>query len=731
MNRTGLFIALAVAVAAGLIFGFFPQLDLGLAHVFYNDASRQFKFSPLGNPEYARRAAMWIAWAFAVPAILAPIAKLIWPRRPLFVRGRAVIFLLSTVTLIALILPNMVFKNNWGRPRPIMTKEFGGSLDFKPWWDPRGNRVNNSSFFSGEAATAFWTYAPAALAPPAFRAAAFAAATIFGLATGIWRMAFGAHYASDVVAAGVAAFLVTWLMHGFVYRWKTAHITDQRIDRSLGDLAIKIRSEKFFWWLAAAVTVLTAIRIVALRFSVVDLFPDEAQYWAWGQRPAFGYFSKPPLIAWILAGAGRLWGDSEMGLRAPAPILYAETALVAYFIARHLYNERVGFWTGLCIAFAPGVVFSSRIISTDVPLLFFWAVALLAYLKLLEAPRVGWSVVLGLALGLGLLAKYAMAYFFLGAVCAGFIDPAARALWRQRAIWLSLFITLVVIAPNLIWNATHGFATFRHTEGNILGSGFKLDPLGSVGFVASQFAICGPILFAVFLSALTRPSRLHLERADWLMMAFALPPLALVTVVAFVIGAKANWAAAAAVPASVVAVALLVRQRQWRWLQVSVAFGIALQMVFGVADAYANRVSLPFLAKPDVYHRTMGWQEMASSVGKIARENNVRTIVADQSAVAASLIYYLRDDHWPILVWPIQSVPANQFELDRPLTSSAPGPLLYVTDLPVGQHLTKYYSTVEIFPIEVATGAQSTRRFFSFKLSDPRRSIAPLASVIH
>jgi membrane-associated phospholipid phosphatase len=727
MNRTGLFIALAVAVFAGLLFAVFPQLDLTLAHLFYDSSSRQFAFGPFGIAEYVRRAAIWIAWAFAVPAIVAPIAKLIRPHKPLFIPGRAVIFLLTTMFLTAIVLPNLIFKDHWGRPRPIATIEFNGSQVFKPWWNPRGTNRHNGSFFSGEAATAFWTYAPAALAPPSLRPLAFVAATVFGLTTGILRMAFGGHYASDVLAAGVAAFLVTWLMHGFIYRWKSARFTDEQIDQSLGDMIIKLRSAKFLCWLTAALAALTAVRLVALKFSVVDLFPDEARYWAWGQAPAFGYFSKPPLIAWIIAGAGHICGSSEACVRAPAPLFYGGTALVAYFIARHLYGERAAFWTGLGIALSTGVVFSARIISTDVPLLFFWAVALLAYVKVVDAPDSRWSAVLGLALGFGLLAKYAMVYFLLGGFGASFIDPLARAMWRQRAIWFALVIALLIVTPNLIWNVTHHFVTFRHTQRNFLGSGFGLNPLGALGFLASQFAVCGPITFAVFLFALVRSSHFQLERADRIMIAFALPPLALVTVVALVTSAKANWAAPSAVSITVLAVALLVRQRRWRWLQASIALGLALQIILIVGDARADRISLSLLPKPDLYHRTMGWKAMSTLVRQTAHTNGVRSIAAEQSDVVASLLYYLRDDVWPILSWPTGAVPANQFGLDRPLTSSAAEPVLYLSNRSLPERLSEFYSTVETLPpIDAATGPHSARRVFAFKLSGARRDIAPL-----
>ena len=45
---------------------------------------------------------------------------------------------------------------------------------------------------------------------------------------------------------------------------------------------------------------LTLFRTAALAISPLELGVDEAQYWLWSQTPDFGYFTKPPLIAWIL-----------------------------------------------------------------------------------------------------------------------------------------------------------------------------------------------------------------------------------------------------------------------------------------------------------------------------------------------------------------------------------------------------------------------------------------------
>ena len=155
------------------------------------------------------------------------------PERPLPIPGRTVIFLLVTLVLSAGVFTNLTFKSYWGRPRPVLVTEFGGDLPFVAWWDPRGQCGRNCSFFSGEGATAFWTFAPAALTPPAWRPLAYAAATLFGVATSVLRMAFGGHFFTDIAAAGLVTFVVIWLAHGYLYRWPRTKLSDDAIDAAL------------------------------------------------------------------------------------------------------------------------------------------------------------------------------------------------------------------------------------------------------------------------------------------------------------------------------------------------------------------------------------------------------------------------------------------------------------------------------------------------------------------
>ncbi|MBU6464344.1 MAG: phosphatase PAP2 family protein [Bradyrhizobium sp.] len=237
MNRTGLFIALSLALVIGLVFGIYPELDLKLAALFYDPATKSFPLKLNPAAAIMRDGAMWLAWAMALPALVALVIKFVRPDRRLVISGRAIIFLLLTMALSAGVLTNLGFKAYWGRPRPVVVTQFNGPEAFVPWWDPRGTCGRNCSFFSGEGATAFWTYAPAALTPPAWRPIAYVGATLLGLVTSVLRMAFGGHFFTDVATAGLVTFLLIWLVHGYIYRWPKTRLTDEQIDAALTRMA--------------------------------------------------------------------------------------------------------------------------------------------------------------------------------------------------------------------------------------------------------------------------------------------------------------------------------------------------------------------------------------------------------------------------------------------------------------------------------------------------------------
>jgi membrane-associated PAP2 superfamily phosphatase len=233
MNRIGLIAALTIGVVVGVVFAFAPALDLRIAGLSFDPSQHLFGVNAQRWVQDTRAAARLVIALLVAPAFLAVLGKLILPRRPMLIEGRAALFLIATLALGPGVLTNLVLKDHWGRSRPIDVQQFGGTDRFTPWCDPRGECPDNCSFVAGEPSGAFWTLAPAALAPPQWRVIAYGAALAFGTGIGALRIAGGAHFFTDVVFAGVLMYLVVWLMHGLIYRWRATRIGEAAIERAL------------------------------------------------------------------------------------------------------------------------------------------------------------------------------------------------------------------------------------------------------------------------------------------------------------------------------------------------------------------------------------------------------------------------------------------------------------------------------------------------------------------
>jgi hypothetical protein len=207
-----------------------------------------------------------------------------------------------------------------------------------------------------------------------------------------------------------------------------------------------------------------------------------------------------------------------------------------------------------------------------------------------------------------------------------------------------------------------------------------------------------------------------------------IPPLALITALAFMNRAYANWAAPAFISAAIVVSAVLVREKRWSWIKANVVIGLAAQVLFLVADASADKITVSAFGRgDDPYRRSMGWSSFANSAGRVARQTGVDAIVGESRYEVASLIYYLRDLKPRVLVWPKGNDAENYFERTNPLTAAEGGVLLLFTRCPSQPRLEKSYRTVALVDsFDSASGPTTFRKYFAFKLSGSRGAIEPL-----
>ena len=465
-----------------------------------------------------------------------------------------------------------------------------------------------------------------------------------------------------------------------------------------------------------ALLAITVARLIWLRVGGLDLYPDEAQYWLWSLTPDWGYFSKPPLIAWVIRATTLALGDDEAGIRVASPLFHFGTALVIYQIARRLYDSRIASWSAIAYATLPGVSASSLLISTDVPLLFCWAVALYGFLRARETGGWRWWIAIGIACGLGLLAKYAMAYWLLSALLFLLVVKDQRRHLPHFLVTTAL--ALAIYAPNLLWNFTHNFVSYRHTEANADIGGLALHPGAFLEFLGSQFGVFGPVFFAALLVIVVLLRRVLRDPRAQLLAVFALPTLAMMIAVSLLSRAHPNWSAPTYISATILVVAFLIERGRAGLVTGSVVFHIAVVAVLLPARDIAQAAGWDMPGRWDPVHRLRGWVRLGNSVSTLLREQPDAKLLSDNREVLAALIYYIVPHPFDALKWNPRGGIHDQFDISSDAKTHVGQNFLYVGPRRGLGDLPRYFANVgSVGHITINLGGGTTREFLVARLN--------------
>ena len=239
-----------------------------------------------------------------------------------------------------------------------------------------------------------------------------------------------------------------------------------------------------------------------------------------------------------------------------------------------------------------------------------------------------------------------------------------------------------MIAPNLVWNAHHGFATLNHTADNASWGKSIFHPGEALEFLIGQLGVFGPLLFAALVAYCVQ----------WLRD----PRMAGARRGARASAAGVQRARAAADDDSGRAVArqcqlggvrlcrrdgadhsVLLRQGRRRFFALSLGIHLCVALLIGVGGTLAGRVTLP--GGFDPYARLLGWKALAEASAEKAREGHFAAIAINKRALAAELLYYLRDAAIPVVAMRGNGPPGDHFEMTRPLDATTPRPVLLVS----------------------------------------------------
>ena len=183
---------------------------------------------------------------------------------------------------------------------------------------------------------------------------------------------------------------------------------------------------------------------------------DELYYGVAGLHLQGGYVEFPPVTALLAALARGLFGWSLVGLRAFTILAAAGTVLVGALVARELgATRRAQTLAAVMIGFSPGML-ATNLLFQPVALDQLATMFVLWLALRLALGRGSWPL-LGVAVGIGLETKYTLAVVLVLLVATFLVWR--RDVLRSSGFPLAVAIAGVLLVPNLVWEAGHGWTS--------------------------------------------------------------------------------------------------------------------------------------------------------------------------------------------------------------------------------------------------------------------------------
>ena len=444
------------------------------------------------------------------------------------------------------------------------------------------------------------------------------------------RPYLGVHYPADIVAGAILGTAVAALIMA-LFSYARA----------------KYRTRPYAVLLCGGLSVLSVFRIFYILNGYLDLGPDEAHYWEWSRHLDLSYYSKGPMIAYLIAVGTSIFGDTVFGVRFLAVVLSALSSLILYRLVYEMYNdEAAALGAALIFQILPLFAAFGVIFSIDSPFLFFWILSLYLFSRAVDSEAgIGTWVLLGIAIGLGLLTKYTMAFFHAG-IFLFLIMSDRRYLLKTVRPYAAVIISLIVFSPVITWIFQHDWVTVRHTAGQAhVAEGLTLS-IGSFGeFVGSQIGVVTPVIFVLIFYALYKLFHDEKGYRSVFLFAFSVPIIAFFVLKSIQGKVQTNWAMTGYIT-GIIAVA-------WYFLRsgtpllsgkkrLLIGAGIAVALLVTVVSHYPRIINLPL--KLDPSSRLRGWHQLRDEINPLYRDLATLGpvfVFSDRYQISSELAFYI------------------------------------------------------------------------------------------
>ncbi len=387
-----------------------------------------------------------------------------------------------------------------------------------------------------------------------------------------------------------------------------------------------------------------------ITHSSIGLGPDEAQYWTWSQALDWGYYSKPPGIAYQIWLGTQLFGNTVVGVRCGSIVVAFFIALAVYHLARNcLLKRNTAFWAAVVMAFTPLGIMASLFSITDVGLVLFWTLACSVVAKALAKGKAPNYYILGLVILCGALFKWPIYLFWVFLI---FFMPLYPYLVNRRIVG-GVSISLLGLLPSVIWNSQHQWATFRHVWYTIRGGHAKevgTTPLISgkfFDFIGAQASLLSPIIFILLLISFVGLWRYRKQIWPQLIFCGGLSLIILIiySFISIFQKIQGNWCVFAYPSAIVFMCWYMCEWVSWgkKWLQIGVSLSVILcALVLSIPSIQENGFfsSYPIPYKFNPFRHNLGWNNLEDALHDADYDPNEHFLFGDKYQITSILSFY-------------------------------------------------------------------------------------------
>ena len=413
-------------------------------------------------------------------------------------------------------------------------------------------------------------------------------------------------------------------------------------------------------------------RLFFLFSNHLVLIGDESYYWDWSRQPDWCYYSKPPMVAWLIGLFTHVLGDYPAILRLPTVFLGSGFLIYFHALAKACYGQRAASFALLLILATPDNVIANLLMTIDPPLYCFWMISIYYLYQALFNPvsKLSHWFIAGLFGALALLSKQAA--LLLPLILLIFIlTNKQRYHYLKKPYCLFLLPMLLASLPLLYWNAQHDWIMLGHSKSHFSHQGVSslLESLDSAKkFIFYQLLLISPLIFiaSLFISGLLLYRYRRITSTQQFLVLFGAMPLMFVLGLSFGQKVQGNWPMLFYFPVLILLAGYWQAGRWRKFLEYSLATGLMMVLITYLLPSLLQIFHLED-TKLNPVRRYRHWQTLANNIQTIRQ-----TAIADLSHsfvvalghrnLASELAFYL-PDHPKVYRYQADGYIVSQYEL--------------------------------------------------------------------